>query len=221
MPAGLAVRRYAVVFAPLVSALLIVAGFFLDPDIGASGRELAKSYAENPGRIQLSADALHFAFAFLAVPVLGLVVVIRRRGVWLANVAGLAAILGLTTLPGFLLTDFYDVAIYGELGGDAWQTVNDRIEELPGAMVMFVTGFGGFLLAFPLALLAAWRARLLPLWPAVAVAVGEVCAQAVPGGFGLLLWALALAAVTFVLRRLEWPLAAPTGLDETAPPPAP
>jgi hypothetical protein len=60
-----------------VSALLIVAGFFLDPDIGASGRELAKSYAENPGRIQLSADALHFAFAFLAVPVLGLVVVIR------------------------------------------------------------------------------------------------------------------------------------------------
>ena len=43
MPAGLAVRRYAVVFAPLVSALLIVAGFFLDPDIGGSGRELAKS----------------------------------------------------------------------------------------------------------------------------------------------------------------------------------
>jgi hypothetical protein len=86
---------------------------------------------------------------------------------------------------------------------------------------MFVTGFGGFLLAFPLALLAAWRARLVPLWPAVALAVGELCAQAVPGGFGLLLWALALAAVTFVLRRLEWPLAPPTGLEETAPPPAP
>jgi hypothetical protein len=99
--------------------------------------------------------------------------------------------------------------------------VNDRIEELPGAMLMFVTGFGGFLLAFPLALLAAWRARLLPLWPAVAVAVGEVCAQAVPGGFGLLLWALALAAVTFVLQRLEWPLAARTGLEETDPLPAP
>jgi hypothetical protein len=44
--------------------------------------------------------------------------------------------------------------------------VNDRIEELPGAVVMFVPGFAGFLLAFPLALLAAWRARLLPLWPA-------------------------------------------------------
>jgi hypothetical protein len=69
-------------------------------------------------------------------------------------------------------------------------------------------------LAFPLALLAAWRARLLTLWPAVAVAVGEVCAQAVPGGFGLLLWALALAAVTFVLRLLEWPLAAPAGPEE-------
>jgi hypothetical protein len=48
-----------------------------------------------------------------------------------------------------------------------------------------------------------------------------VCAQAVPGGFGLLLWALALAAVTFVLLRLDWPLAAPTGREEAAPPPAP
>jgi len=86
---------------------------------------------------------------------------------------------------------------------------------------MFITGFGGFLLALPLALLAGWRARLLPLWPAIAVAVGEVCAQAVPDGFGLLLWALALAAVTYVLMGLEWPLASPAGLEETAPPPAP
>jgi hypothetical protein len=33
--------------------------------------------------------------------------------------------------------------------------------------------------------------------------------------------AFALAAVTFVLRRLEWPLAAPAGLEETAPPAGP
>jgi hypothetical protein len=58
----------------------------------------------------------------------------QRSLSYFSNVAGLAAILGLTTLPGFLLTDFYDVAIYGELGGDAWQTVNDRIEELPGSV---------------------------------------------------------------------------------------
>jgi hypothetical protein len=34
---------------------------------------------------------------------------------------------------------------------------------------MFVTAFVGFFLALPMALLAAWRARLLRWWPALAV----------------------------------------------------
>jgi len=199
---ALAVRRYAVVFAPLVAAVLIVAGFFLDPDIGASGRELAREYAENPGRIQLSALSFHFAFALLALPVVALIVLVRERGVWLANAAALCAVLGVTTLPGFLITDFYDIAIYGELGGDAWDAVDDRINELPAAVILFLTGFIGFALSLPLALLAAWRGRLVPLWPAVAVAAGTICAQAVPEGIGLLLWAVALAATSFALMGL-------------------
>jgi hypothetical protein len=31
----------------VTAAALIVAGFLLDPDIGASGREMAREYAEN------------------------------------------------------------------------------------------------------------------------------------------------------------------------------
>ena len=58
----------------------------------------------------------------------------------------------MTTLPGFLLTDFYDIAIYGELGGDSWEAVDDRIQELPGATIMFLTGLLGFLLTLPVAL---------------------------------------------------------------------
>jgi hypothetical protein len=201
---ALSFRRAAVVWTPLASGILIVAAFFLDPDIGASGRELAREYAENPGRIQLSALALRFAFAFLIVPTLALVWAARDRGAWLANVAGIFAVLGMTTLPGFLLVDFYDVAIYGELGGDAWQAVNDRIEELPGAMFMFLTGFVGFMLALPTALLAAWRAGLLSWWPAAVVAVGEFAAQAVPGGYGLLVFAVALAALAYALHRAGW-----------------
>jgi hypothetical protein len=204
MPAALALRRLAVVWAAAVSGVLIVAAFFLDPDIGASGRELAREYAENPGLIQLSALSLRFAFALLVLPSFALIRAVRERGAWLANVAGLCAVLGMTTLPGFLLVDFYDVAIYGELGGDAWQAVADRLEELPGATFMFITGFFGFFLTLPLALLAAWRARLLPWWPALVVTVGEIAAQAVPGGFGLLLMAAALIALTYALRQVDW-----------------
>ncbi|HEV3408001.1 MAG TPA: hypothetical protein VG079_04865 [Gaiellaceae bacterium] len=204
MPAALALRRLAVVWASALSGVLIVAAFFLDPDIGASGRELAREYAENPGRIQLSALSLRFAFALLVLPSFALIRAVRERGAWLANVAGVCAVLGMTTLPGFLLVDFYDVAIYGELGGDAWQAVTDRLEELPGATFMFVTGFFGFFLTLPLALLAAWRARLLPWWPALVVSAGQVAAQAIPGGFGLLLMAASLVALTYALRQVDW-----------------
>ena len=57
----------------------------------------------------------------------------------------------MTTLPGLLLVDFYDVAVYGELGGDDWQTVSDRLEEPPAAIFLFVSALAGFLLALPLA----------------------------------------------------------------------
>lgn len=207
---ALAARRYAIIVAPLLAALLIVAGFFLDPAIDESGRELAEEYAANPGREQVSALAFHFAFALLAIPAVALIVATRGRGAWLANLAALFAVLGLTTLPGFLLTDFYDIAIYGELGGEAWDAVDDRIQELPGAAVMFITGFFGFLLALPTALLAAWRGGLLPWWPAAMILVGSLCAQAVPDGYGLLIWAATLAVLAYGFARL-WrePLGAP------------
>jgi hypothetical protein len=194
-------RNAAAIAAPALAALLIVAGFFLDPAIDESGRELAREYAEHPGREQVSALAFHFAFALLAIPTVALIVVVRGRGAWLANLAAFLAFLGMTTLPGFLLTDFYDIAIYGELGGDAWDAVDDRLQELPGAAVMFLTGFLGFTLSLPAALLAAWRARLLPWWPAVLLLAGPICAQAVPEGFGLLIWAATLLVLTYVLWR--------------------
>jgi hypothetical protein len=220
MSSALAFRRHAAVWAPLISAVLIVAAFFLDPDIGASGRELAKEYAENPGRIQLSALALRLAFALLIIPAFVLIWMVRERGAWLANVAGVLAVLGMTTLPGFLLTDFYDIAIYGELGGDAWQQVDDRLGELPGAAFMFLTAFLGFFLTLPVALLAAWRARLLPWWPALAITVASISTQPIPGGLGLLLLALALAALTYALRRMDAPVARGVGRDSRVAAPA-
>ena len=185
--------------------MLIVAGVFLDPDIDASGRELALEYAENPGVTQLSALSFHFAFVMWAPLVFALVGLVRGRGAWLANAAAVLAVLGATTLPGFLLVDFYDIAIAGELGGNAYDQVEDRIEELPGATVMFITGFLGHFLCLPVALFAAWRAGLLPLWTPVVVSVALVAAQVLrPFGSGLLLAALGMVALSYALARMDW-----------------
>jgi hypothetical protein len=185
--------------------VLLVAGVFLDPDIEADGRELAREYAEHPGREQFSALAFHFAFVMWAPIVFALVGLVRGRGAWLANIAAILATLGATTLPGFLLVDFYDIAIYGELGGDAWDQVNDRIEELPGATVLFITGFLGHMLCLPVALFGAWRARLVPLWVPIGMSVVIVLAEVLqPFGSGLLVLAAAMVALAYVLSRLDW-----------------
>jgi hypothetical protein len=201
MRSALSFRRAAVIAAPVLAGLLIVAGFFLDPAIEKSGRELAEEYAAHPGREQVSALAFHFAFALIAIPAVALIVAVRGRGAWLANLAAFVGVLGLTTLPGFLITDFYDIAIYGELGGDAWDSVDDRIQELPAATVMFLTGFLGFVLTLPTALLAAWRGGLVPWWPAPLLLAGSICAQAVPDGYGLVIWAGTLVVLGYVLWR--------------------
>lgn len=200
---AMGLRRGVAVWAPLVAGLLIVAAFFLDPAIDADGRELAKAYAENPVPTQWAATSLRIGYALLIVPVFVLIFAIRERGAGWANLAMVFAVLGMTTLPGFLLTDYFDLAIYGQLGGDAWQQVNDRLQELPGVMFMQITALLGFLLALPTTLLAAWRAGVLPWWPAVAMLVGGLAAPAVPGGIGLLILAAILGAISFALNRAE------------------
>ena len=185
--------------------MLIVAGVFLDPDIDASGRKLAEEYAANEGVTQLSALSFHFAFIMWAPLVFALVGLVRGRGAWLANVAAILAVLGATTLPGFLLVDFYDIAIYDTVGGDAWEEINDRLEKLPGATVLFLTGFLGHMLCLPVAVFAAWRAGLMPLWTPIVVAISIVLAQALkPFGSGLLILALAMIALSYALWRMDW-----------------
>jgi hypothetical protein len=185
--------------------VLIVAGVFLDPDIDESGRDLAVEYAENEGVTQLSALAFHFAFVMWAPLVFAFVGLVRGRGAWLANVAAVLAVLGATTLPGFLLTDFYDIAIVDAFGPDGWDRVDDEIQDLPAALVLFVTGALGFFLCLPVALFATWRAGLLPLWTPIAVTVGVFAAQALqPFGSGLLLLALTMVALAYALWRMDW-----------------
>ena len=55
---------------------------------------------------------------------------VRRRGAWIANVAGLFAVVGLGTLPGLVLTDYVLVGIEHVAGLEA-AVATDRATESP------------------------------------------------------------------------------------------
>jgi hypothetical protein len=171
---ALTFRRWVLVLAPAVAGLLAIGGAVADPAVDLDGRALYELYAANPEPLQWKSVLYHFSYAVWGLAALMLVAVVRRRGSWLANVAGLLAFLGISSLPGFLLADFYDSAIGQVHGADGAVAVEEAMSGMWGLSVMGLTGMVGFLLCLPVAVLAAWRARLLPWWAALAPTVGIV-----------------------------------------------
>jgi hypothetical protein len=171
--AACAARRWFLVLAPVLAGLLAIAGAAADPYTG-DGAALYEAYAAEPQALQWKATAYHFAYLFWGVAALFLAGLVRRRGSWLANVAGVLALLGLTTMPGFILADFYDSSIGQAFGVDGALQVEAGMAGMWALMVLAGTGALGLVLALPVAALAAWRAGLLAWWGGAAATAGIV-----------------------------------------------
>ncbi len=179
-------RRWVLIAAPSVAGLLAIGGAIADPAVGLEGREVYELYAANPGPLQWKSVLYHFSYALWGLAALMLAGAVRRRGSWPANLAGLLAFLGISSVPGFLMVDFYDSAVGQVHGVDALLAVNEVMEPMWGVGVLVATGLLGFLLCLPVAALAAWRAGLLRWWgalmPIAGLAVGLLLLGAtVPG----------------------------------------
>ena len=169
---ALAARRWTLVVAPVLAGLLAIGGAVADPAVNLEGEAMYRIYAAEPDPLQWKSLLYHFAYATWGLAALMLVSVVRRRGSWLANVAGLLGFLGISTLPGFLIVDFYDSAIGQEFGVEGTLAVERVMAPMWGLEVMALSGTAGFLLCLPVAALAAWRAGLLRWWGALAPIAG-------------------------------------------------
>jgi hypothetical protein len=84
----------------------------------AEGRELIQGYAANKGRQGLHTNLIHYGFALFAPVAYAMVGLVRQRGAWIANLSGLFAVLGLSTLPGLVLLDYFSVGVEQVAGVD-------------------------------------------------------------------------------------------------------
>lgn len=193
-----AARRWAMIVAPAIAGILAVIGTIADPLPPGEGAELIDAYAKNPGPLNIKSLSYHFAYALWLAIVFPLVGLVRGRGSWLANIAGLLAFLGISTIPGFLITDFIDSAMGQTVGTDAAVRVGELAQGFWAFPVMAGPGLAGLILALPLAAIAAWRAGVLVWWGAAA-AVAGIAAFAV---FGAMLLGNSILAVAFLVLSL-------------------
>jgi hypothetical protein len=205
LPPALAVRRWFLVLAPVLAGVFAIVGAAADPAVDQEGRALFEAYAADHDAVQVKSMAYHLAYALWAVAALLLAGLVRRRGSWLANVGAVLAFLGITTIPGFLLADFYDSAIGRQFGADGALAVEESMSGMWALIAMATSGVAGLILCLPVATAAAWRAGLVPWWTPVAATAG------IGGGFllvganvpGAAIMAAGFAAVAVALARID------------------
>ena len=200
---ALRLRRRFVIAAAALSGLLVFVSMIVDPVPDADGVDLVVGYAENLTASGLHTNLIHYGFA-LTIPVaFAIVGLVRGRGAVLANLAGLLAILGLTSLPGLVMLDFYAVAALRATDVETVAAIEREMEGLTWFIAIIAPAGLAMMVAMSVAVLALWRAGLAP-WP---VAVGIVAASLAPS-VGLPWWlgfganALGMLALAYVLASV-------------------
>lgn len=206
-PTALAARRWGVIAAAGLSGVLVVISMLVDPVPVASGRELIEGYAENSTRAGLHTNLIHYGFALWAPVVYAVVGLVRGRGAWLANVAGILAVIGLSTLPGLVMLDLTGTAAAQVTDVDTAFAIEEQLGQSVWFVALVIPAFLCAVLALPITGVALWRAGLAPGAFALAGVVVGVAVHVAPTwwiGFGSnMLWLLWLA---HLLWRLPLPL---------------
>jgi len=158
---------------------------------------------ENPIRGQIGAVLFYLAYLLIAVGIFGMIHLLRSRAVVLGHIAGALAIWGWVTMPGLLISDFYDLSLAELLGPEQGATVVARSEEYVGSAVMGIPVLLGMVGLLLLAV-ALWRAGFAPTWVPLVLVIGfaAVSYNAYSLIFFTVCWALWLVALGYVGLKL-------------------
>jgi hypothetical protein len=191
----------------IAGSLLYVTGMATSPPADSmSDADYIASLARDEGRTALSALLLHYgnmalALAWLAAPVL----VRGRRGSMTTLVGALLSAVGLVTVTGYVLYDFWTGAIGRELSPDAALALFENVAGSPSqAIVGTLTLLG---LIGPLVGISGLvRAGVLSKWMIVPAAVALVASMATPFSpllFGAYAVVGAIPVVAIGLRLIQ------------------
>ena len=203
---ALSFRRGFLVAAPVLAGLFAIVGAVADPSAGASGDAMLRVYFTHPEALQFKSLGYHWAYAFWILPAMLIVPLVRGKGAWLATISGFVGFLGVSTMPGLLLTDWFDSAIGAAYGMEGHDKVMAAMDGMWGIPVFITPGMIGLFLGLPLAMAALWRAGLARWW-GLAAAVAAFAAFMVSAATwpGAVVATLFMGVVSYTLLKATAP----------------
>ena len=169
-------RRFSRIIAAvalILGPIVVLAGMIATPwEDEATTASYHDALAANPGQAEVAATLLHFGFVLLLPAALGIMHLARRAAPKLAHVGGLLAVLGLATLPGLLVTDFYDLALAEALPRAQSVAISDATQDSWAAAVMGMSAIFPVFIGTIVLAVAAYRAGVAPIWAPFALLIG-------------------------------------------------
>jgi hypothetical protein len=142
--------RKAAVFALVGGPLLTLAGMLATPwEKDTTTVAYHDALAAHPDQATVAAILLHFGYLLLLPAALAMFQLSRHAAPKLANAGGILALIGLGSLPGLLVTDFYDLAMAQALPHEQSARIADSIGAAP-MIALAVTAIAGTVLGLTL-----------------------------------------------------------------------
>jgi hypothetical protein len=165
--------RIVAAFALIVAPVLVLAGMIATPwEAEPTTASYHDALAAHPGQSEVAATLLHFGYLLLLPAALGIMHLARRATPKLAHIGGLLAAAGLASLPGLLVTDFYDLALAEALPRAQSVAISDATQESWAGALMGISTIFPVLIGTVVLADAAYRAGVAPLWAPFALAIG-------------------------------------------------
>jgi hypothetical protein len=169
-------RRFSRIIAAvalILGPIVVLAGMIATPwEAEPTTASYHDALAANPGQAEFAATLLHFGFVLLLPAALGLMHLARRATPKLAHIGGLLAVFGLATLPGLLVTDFYDLAMAEALPRAQSVAISDATQEGWAAALMGMTAVFPVFIGTVVLAVAAYRSGLTGMWAPFVLAIG-------------------------------------------------
>lgn len=208
---GTTLRRRVTGAVFLAAAGLTMAGILATPFENGSGETTyLKSLVAHPKQAVVAAVLLHFGY-LLFVPAAFAMARLARRGARKLSAIGITLAVVGSGLSGLLVTDLYDLSVARHAGvvGGAPISNMDGVPFAPlGFITMGLLTSLGMTLGLVVLAGAMRRARLAPVWPAIAIFAGILVGFGAhtlvrtAAGFGAMCVAMAFLGIT-VLRMSD------------------